>query len=305
MRVDYLFVYYLSVYYSRNTLNIMKLLVDSGSTKADWIAIDDNGKVLFTTQTLGLNPEVLDKEEIIHRLDDKFDISHNKGKATHLFFYGAGCGTDRMKNFLTKVFQEYFKKAVVSVFEDTYAAVYATTPKGEKAIVCILGTGSNCSYFDGKVLHQKVQSLGYIAMDDCSGNRFGRHLLRGYMFNQMPKELAVEFEEEYNVDPDDIKNNLYKEPNPNAYLATFAKFLIKHKDTEFCKKYIYSELEDFVENYIMQFENYKEVPVHFVGSIAFYLVDELTEVLNKHGIKIGNVLRRPIDGLIAYHVMNK
>ena len=283
----------------------MKLLVDSGSTKADWIAIDDNGKVLFTTQTLGLNPEVLDKAEIINRLDDKFDISHNKDKATHLFFYGAGCGTDRMKNFLTKVFQEYFTKAIVSVYEDTYAAVYATTPKDEEAIVCILGTGSNCSYFDGKVLHQKVQSLGYIAMDDCSGNRFGRHLLRGYSFNKMPKELAKEFEEEYNLDPDYIKNNLYKEPNPNAYLATFAKFLIKHKDTEFCKQYIYSEMEDFIENYIMQFENYKEVPVHFVGSIAFYLVDELTEVLNKYGIKIGNVLRRPIDGLIAYHVLNK
>ena len=283
----------------------MKLLVDSGSTKADWIAIDDNGKVLFTTQTLGLNPEVLDEAEIINRLEDKFDISHNKDKATHLFFYGAGCGTDRMKNFLTKVFQEYFTKAIVSVYEDTYAAVYATTPKGEEAIVCILGTGSNCSYFDGKVLHQKVQSLGYIAMDDCSGNRFGRHLLRGYSFNKMPKELAQEFEEEYNLDPDYIKNNLYKDPNPNAYLATFAKFLIKHKDADFCRKYIYDEMEDFVENYIMQFENHKEVPVHFVGSIAFYLVDELTEVLNKYNIKIGNVLRRPIDGLIAYHVLNK
>ena len=283
----------------------MKLLVDSGSTKADWIAIDDNGKVLFTTQTLGLNPEVLDKEEIINRLEDKFDISHNKDKATHLFFYGAGCGTDRMKNFLTKVFKEYFTKAIVSVYEDTYAAVYATTPKDEEAIVCILGTGSNCSYFDGKVLHQKVQSLGYIAMDDCSGNRFGRHLLRGYYFNKMPKELALEFEEEYNLEPDNIKHNLYKEPNPNAFLATFAKFLIKHKDTEFCKKYIYWEMEEFVENYIKQFENHKDIPVHFVGSIAFYLVDELTEVLTKHGIKIGNVLRRPIDGLIAYHILNK
>ena len=283
----------------------MKLLVDSGSTKADWIAIDDSGKVLFTTQTLGLNPEVLDKEEIINRLDDKFDISHNKDKATHLFFYGAGCGTDRMKNFLSDVFQLYFKNAAVVVHEDTYAAVYATTPKDAEAIVCILGTGSNCSYFDGKVLHQKVQSLGYIAMDDCSGNRFGRHLLRGYYFNKMPADLATEFEEEYNLDADYIKHNLYKEPNPNAYLATFAKFLIKHKDTEFCQKFIHREMESFVENYIEQFENCKKVPVHFVGSIAFYLKDELAAVLSKHGIKIGNVLRRPIDGLIAYHIMNK
>jgi N-acetylglucosamine kinase-like BadF-type ATPase len=280
----------------------MKLLVDSGSTKADWIAIDDAGKVLFTTQTLGLNPEVLDKEEIIARLDDKFDISHNKDKAANLFFYGAGCGTDRMKNFLTEVFQAYFSNAKVTVHEDTYAAVYATTPKDEKAIVCILGTGSNCSYFDGSVLHQKVQSLGYIAMDDCSGNRFGRHLLRGYYFNKMPKDLAAEFEEEYNVEPDYIKNNLYKEPNPNAYLATFAKFIIKHKDNPFCRKFIDMEI---VENYIKQFDNYQDVPVHFIGSIAFYLKDELQEILTKYNIKIGNVLRRPIDGLIQYHILNK
>lgn len=283
----------------------MKLLVDSGSTKADWIAINDEGKVLFTTQSLGLNPEVLTKEEIIKRLNDKFDISHNRLKATHLYFYGAGCGTDRMKNFLTEVFQNYFVNTTVSVNEDTFAAVYATTPKNSKAIVCILGTGSNCSYFDGKILHQKVQSLGYIAMDDCSGNRFGRHLIRGYFFNKMPAELAKEFETEFNVDADFIKNKLYKEPNPNAYLATFAKFLIKHKDTDFCKAYINFEMENFVENYIKQFDNHKEVPVHFVGSIAFYLKDELAEILSRNDIKLGNVLRRPIDGLIEYHILNK
>lgn len=282
----------------------MKLLVDSGSTKADWIAINEAGKVLFTTQTLGLNPEVLNKEEILQRLNDKFDISHNKSKATHLFFYGAGCGTDRMKKFLTEVFQNYFPNATITVHEDTYAAVYATTPKNKKAIVCILGTGSNCSYFDGTVLHQKVQSLGYIAMDDCSGNRFGRHLLRGYYFNKMPADLAKEFETTYNIQPDPVKNNLYKEPNPNAYLATFAKFLIKHKDTDFCKKYIEEEMESFIENYIKQFDNYKAVPVHFIGSIAFYLKEELEIILNKHQIQLGNVLRRPIDGLIEYHILN-
>lgn len=283
----------------------MKLLVDSGSTKADWIAINDEGKVLFTTQTLGLNPEVLSKDEIIIRLEDRFDISHNKNQVTHLFFYGAGCGTDRMKIFLTQVFQEYFPNALVTVHEDTYAAVFATTPKEQKAIVCILGTGSNCSYYDGQILHQKVQSLGYIVMDDCSGNRFGRHLLRAYYFNKMPKDLAQEFEKEFNVEPDPVKHNLYKQPNPNAYLAKFAKFLIKHKDTEFCRYYIFKEIESFVENYIKQYENYKEVPVHFIGSIAFYLKEELQSVLDKEGIKLGNVLRRPIDGLIQYHILNK
>jgi N-acetylglucosamine kinase-like BadF-type ATPase len=283
----------------------MRLLVDSGSTKADWIAIDEDGKVLFTTQTLGLNPEILEGEEIIERINDRFDILQNKDKATHLFFYGAGCGTDKMKINLSRVFQEYFSNAIIAVHEDTYAAVYATTPKGEQAIVSILGTGSNCSYFDGKVLHQKVQSLGYIIMDDCSGNVFGKEIIRKYYFNKMPKELAIDFEKEYNLDPDFIKSKLYKEPNPNAYLATFAKFLIQHKETEFCKKIIFKGMKSFVKNYIRQYDNCKDVPVHFVGSIAFYLKDELQIIFNKYELKLGNVLRRPIDGLIAYHITNK
>ncbi|MFM1754557.1 MAG: hypothetical protein RLZZ236_1496 [Bacteroidota bacterium] len=283
----------------------MKLIVDSGSTKADWIAIDDSGKILFTTQTLGLNPEILDEEEVIERLNDRFDILQNKNEATHLFFYGAGCGTERMKIFLSQVFQAYFPNAIVVVEEDTYAAVFATTPKGEKAIVSILGTGSNCSYFDGKDLHQKVQSLGYIIMDDCSGNVFGKELIRKYYFNKMPQHLAVEFEKEYDMTPDYIKSKLYKEANPNAYLATFAKFLIQHKEDPFCKKIIYKGMKSFVKNYIRQFDNYQEVPVHFVGSIAFYLKDELEVTFEKYQIKLGNVLRRPIDGLIAYHVANK
>ena len=282
----------------------MKLLVDSGSTKADWISIDENGKVLFTTQTLGLNPEVLNKEEIITRVNDRFDISLNKENVTHLFFYGAGCGTDRMKDFLHGVFQEYFPNAAIVVHEDTYAAVYATTPKNEKAIVCILGTGSNCSYFDGQILHQKVQSLGYIAMDDCSGNQFGRQLIRDYYFSKMPVNLAAEFSKTYDLDADVIKHNLYKEPNPNAYMATFAKFLILHKAEEYCQKLVRKDMQIFVDNYITQYENCKEVPINFIGSIAFYLKEELKEVLESNGLTIGNVLRRPIDGLIEFHVLN-
>ena len=283
----------------------MRLIVDSGSTKADWIAIDDEGKILFTTQTLGLNPEILDNDEIIERINSRFDLLQNKDKATHLFFYGAGCGTDKMKINLAQAFQMYFSNAIVDVREDTYAAVFATTPKGEQAIVSILGTGSNCSYFDGTVLHQKVQSLGYIIMDDCSGNVFGKELIRKYYFNKMPKDLAIEFEKEYNLDPDYIKNKLYKEPNPNAYMATFAKFLIQNKDTEFCKKIIFKGMKSFVKNYIRQYDNCKEVPVHFVGSIAFYLKEELQITFDKYEMKLGNVLRRPIDGLIAYHITNK
>ena len=194
----------------------MKLIVDSGSTKADWIAIDSNGKVIFTTQTLGLNPEILTEESLLHRINDRFDISQNKDSVSHLFFYGAGCGTDRMKIFLSEILEKYFPNSVVSVHEDTYAAIYATCGQDEKAIVSILGTGSNCSYYDGEKVHQRVQSLGYIAMDDCSGNFFGRQIIRSYYFNKMPLELSGILEKDYELDADSIKHNLYKEHNPTA-----------------------------------------------------------------------------------------
>lgn len=282
----------------------MILIADSGSTKADFVALNNKGNNLFMTETLGLNPEVLTKEEIFRRLNQRFDILHNKEKVEKLFFYGAGCGTDRMKNYLDSAFREYFPNAMVSVLEDTYAAAYATNPTNEKAIICILGTGSNCSYFDGKTLIQKVQSLGYIAMDDASGNHFGKELIRQYYFNKMPKHLAEKFQKEYDLDADVIKENFYKKPNPNAYLASFAKFLISHKNEPVFQKIIFDELELFIENYIKQFEDYKEVQVHFIGSIAFYLKDELRKTLDGHEIRLGNVLRRPMDGLVEYHKIN-
>lgn len=279
----------------------MKLIVDSGSTKADWIAINQNGEVIFKTSTLGLNPEVLNKEEIITRLEKSSDLVNNIENVNELFFYGAGCGTDRMKNFLKTIFEEYFHKATVSVLEDTYGAVFASTLKNTKAIVCILGTGSNCSYFDGTTLHQKVQSLGYIVMDDCSGNRFGRSLIREYYFGKMPKHLATAFENSFDLDADVIKNNLYKIPNANAYLAKFAQFLVDHKNEPLFQKIIQNEIEGFIENYIKQFDNCFEIPINFIGSIAFYLEDELKIALQNNGMQLGTVIRKPIDGLITYH----
>lgn len=279
----------------------MILLVDSGSTKADWIALDKDGKKLFSTQTQGLNPEILEKKEIIERLQEHFDIVHNRSAVSNLYFYGAGCGTDRMKNYIKKVFEEFFPNAIVVAKEDTYAAAYASNPEELEAIICILGTGSNCSYFDGEILHQKVQSLGYIAMDDCSGNYFGKELIRGYYFNQMPYDLAALFEKAHDLDPDVIKNHLYKLANPNTYLATYAKFLIENKTHKFCQQIIEKGMQTFIDNYIRQFDNCQDIPVQFVGSIAFYLKDELKIMMDKNNLKLGNVLRRPIDGLIKYH----
>lgn len=279
----------------------MILIADSGATKSDWIALDSDGAEVFMTQTLGLSPEVLTREVIEDRLANNYELSKNKDKITNLYFYGAGCGTDRMKKFLKEIFKEYFPNAEVNVKEDTYAAIYSTTKIGVQGIVCILGTGSNCSYYDGHQLFQKVVSLGYIPMDDGSGNFFGRKMIRDYYFHKMPQDLGFKFAKEYDLDPDVIKENLYKQPNPNTYLATFARFLIENKEHPYCKGVIDKGLQQFVNNYIMQFELATKVPVHFVGSIAYYLRDELTQVIERNDLVLGVIRQRPIEGLMEFH----
>ena len=216
----------------------MILIVDSGSTKTDWIAINDKGEILFQTQTLGLNPQVLTEYIIEERIVNNYDLYQNRNSVTKLFFYGAGCGTEPPRVMIKGVFQEIFKSAEVLVKEDTFAAVYATAEINKESIVCILGTGSNCSYFDGVNVVQKITSLGYILMDDGSGNYFGRQLLRDYYFNRIPEITAKKFEKNFDLDAETIKDHLYKRPNPNTYLAKFARFLIENKENNYAQKVI-------------------------------------------------------------------
>ena len=279
----------------------MILVVDSGSTKTDWIAVDNKGEILFSTQTLGLNPQVLSSAILKERIINNFDLFQNREKVTHLYFYGAGCGVDSPQKRIRRVFDEIFTYSEIIIKEDTYAAVYAAADLGEKSIVCILGTGSNCTYFDGKDIEQRITSLGYILMDEASGNFFGKQLIRSYYFKTMSEELALEFEKEYDLSPDSIKENIYRRENPNTYLATFSRFLIKHKQNKVFQEIIEKGLDRFIKHQILQFENAKEVPVHFIGSISFFLKEEIEKALVSKGLTMGRIVQRPIDELVKYH----
>jgi len=280
----------------------MILVVDSGSTKTDWFAVDANGNILFSTQTLGLNPQVLSSDILRERIINNYDLYQNREQVTHLYFYGAGCGVESPQIRIRKVFDEIFTEAEIVIKEDTYAAVYAASKPNEKSIVCILGTGSNCTYFDGKEIEQRVSSLGYVLMDEASGNFYGKQLIRSYYFNSMPKELAKEFEKEYDLTPDAIKENIYRRENPNAYLASFSKFLIQHKDNPTFQKIIENGLERFINHQILQFKNAREIPIHFIGSISFFLKEETERALKAKGLTMGRIVKRPIEELVKYHI---
>lgn len=285
----------------------MILIVDSGSTKCDWIAINDKGEqVLEKIRTKGLNPAILSEKKLAKNIHKSELLIQHKDEVSHVFFYGAGCGTEKPRLLLKGVLEEIFSNAQIAVNEDTMAAVYATINKvDEAAVVCILGTGSNCSYYDGAILHQRVKSLGYSIMDDASGNYFGRQLIRDYYFNHMPENIRVAFEEKYNLESDYIKHNLYKQPNPNAYLASFAEFMFLNKDSDYIREVIRTGIRLFARNMILQFKDVlHKVPVHFAGSIAFFSREEILEVAAEFGFTVGNFERRPIEGLVSHHIKN-
>ena len=282
----------------------MILVVDSGSTKTDWIALDKNGKEIFSTKTLGLNPQMLSNEILNERIKNNFDIYKNRKSVEKLFFYGAGCGVESTQERILKVFNSIFINSEFDIREDTYAAVYSAVDIGTPSIVNIIGTGSNCSYYDGEKVIQKVQSLGYVLMDYASGNYYGKYLIRAYYFNKMPEDLREKFAKNYDLSPNSIKNKLYREENPNTYLAGFAKFLIENKSNEYFKEIIFKGLERFIDYQILQYDDFSKVDIHYVGSIAYYLRDEITKIGKKYNLKTGRFIQRPIIGLVDYHKRN-
>ncbi len=283
----------------------MVLIADGGSTKCDWVLLDTSGEVVLKTRTEGLNPAVFPEDELLRRIQLNPDLKSIDESVDKVDFYGAGCGTSTPSKILKKVIQGQFTNAKIAIKEDTLAAVYAVT--SQPGIVCILGTGSNSCYYDGTNIHPSAASLGYILMDEASGNYFGKRLIRDYFYNKMPSELVLKFEERFELKADIIKMNLYKKPNPNAYLASFAEFIFTSEEVNgYFYKLISEGMSKFIENRILCFKEAQQVPIHFVGSIAHFSEDIIRDCLKPYHLELGSIVRRPIDGLINhYKITNK
>ncbi|HKJ47617.1 MAG TPA: BadF/BadG/BcrA/BcrD ATPase family protein [Christiangramia sp.] len=281
----------------------MILIADGGSTKCDWILLNNEGEQVFKTRTKGLNPAVFKEPVLEERLAENTELAEVKDKVEKVHFYGAGAGTPTPRELLKSIIGNYFTNAdEVLVLEDMVAAVYAATT--EPGIVCILGTGSNSCYFDGENIHQAVPSLGYILMDEASGNYFGKRLIRDYYYKRMPPEIAEKFEEKFDLNSDNIKMNLYRKDNPNTYLAHFAEFIFTNERNGYFYKLLHEGLTDFVHSRVLAYPQVTSVPVHFIGTIAYFSEDIIRAVLQPYGIQLGNIVRRPIDALIDYYREN-
>ncbi|MBG7631398.1 MAG: N-acetylglucosamine kinase [Bacteroidetes bacterium] len=275
----------------------MLVIADSGSTKCDWVLFKNKEATPIKIRTKGLNPSILNGDSIVEIISTNKELQQFKDDIKTIYFFGAGCNSKKAIFLVENTLNSIFKNATAVVKEDTMAAVWATT--NEPGVVCILGTGSNCCFYDGENVHLKVPALGYLFMDEGSGNYFGKELLKNYFYNKMPEDIRGAFENEFSLDEEKVIEKLYRSETPNEYLAEFAIFLFQNKKHPFIESIIKKGITKFVDNSILQFkEELKTVKLYFVGSIAFYAQDYIKEILEERGVKASKFVKRPIESVI-------
>ena len=275
----------------------MIAIVDGGSTKCDWYITNADYSQHFEIQTIGFNPNLISEQKILHEIENTPLLSTHKNNIKKIYFFGAGCGTQENKKRLQKIFQKHFVKAQAIIENDLMGAVRSVY-NGEKAVIGILGTGSNSCFFDGNSLLQISPSLGYILGDEGSGNALGKAILRAYFMKTLPEELSENFKKKYHLTIQDVLENLYQKSQPNVYLAKFSEFIFEYKNDDFIKRLIKIEFQKYIDYQILPYLKYQPKEFHFVGSIAHHYKDLLIETVQENNIKIDNIIKKPIDGLV-------
>jgi glucosamine kinase len=277
------------------------LIADSGSTKSDWLAIDEVGKEIGQFSTMGFNPYFHSSELVAKELSSHSEMLKLAPEVGKVFFYGAGSSSSEMCSIIEKGLSKVFSQAEINVGHDLNGAAYSTW-SGEPAITCILGTGSNSCYFDGNEVYEEVPSLAYILGDEGSGSWFGKRLLRAFFYKKLPKEIHDDFVKTFNVSVSEINKRVYTEPNPNVLLASYMKFIAKHKSADIVKKWLQDGFGAFLDIHVACFDNFKQMPIHFIGSVAYHFSEDLSLACEKRGMKMGNLIKKPIEGLAKYHL---
>jgi len=279
----------------------MVAIVDSGSTKSDWVILDEFKQVFLETETIGFNPNFINKELIVPEIEKNTSLTSVKNSIKKIYFYGSGCGIQKNCDTIVEELGKVFSDAEVTIREDLLAAAYAAY-QGRPAIVCIMGTGSNSCYFDGENLKIKLPSLGFLMGDEGSGSAIGKQLVRRFFMQKLPEDLSQEFQEIYNLTIDDALKNMYHTTRPNAYLANFNKFVIDRKDHPYLRNMVLEEMKNFFDYQVLPYEESKDAEINFIGSIAYYYEDILRSAAAELNLNVGHVVQKPIESLVDYHV---
>lgn len=276
----------------------IKLIADSGATKCEWCLLQQGKKKSITTQ--GISPYFLSASQITELLTAELLPKLKQVVVDEVFFYGTGLANINNTKIMKSVLKKAFPKAAIEVQNDLLAASRALCGK-EKGIACILGTGANSCYYNGKKIVKNSPGLGYILGDEGSGAYLGKKVIQYYLYQTFDEELKARFEKRFAVSNNEILENVYKKPLANRYLASYAIFLAENRWHYMVENIIEDGLNDFFFTHLYKYRESWTLPIHFVGSIAHGFRDVLKELCDTYELELGTILKAPMAGLITYH----
>ena len=275
------------------------LIADSGATKCEWCLLH-NGKQKKLVTT-GINPYFLSGEQIIFLLQKELLPFLSNLIPEQIFFYGTGLGNADNAKTVKRVLKQLFSPAVLSVETDILAAARAAC-NSKKGMVCILGTGSNCCYYNGKKIVKNIAGIGYVLGDEGSGAYLGKKVVQHYLYNTFDEDLRARFDAAFTTTPKEILENVYSKPLPNRYLASFARFLSENRGHYMIENIVEDGLNDFFFQHLCKFTESWRLPVYFTGGVAFGFQDVLKQLCKAYQFEMGDVISNPMDGLIQFHL---
>lgn len=277
---------------------VVKLIADCGATKAEWCLLKEGKQKTIFTQ--GISPYFLNTEQITDLLLKELKPRLKNVQVDEVHYYGTGCANPANAKSVKKAVSKVFAGAKTDVNHDLMAAARALCGK-EKGIACILGTGSNSCYYDGKKIVKNSPGLGYVLGDEGSGAYLGKKVIQYYLYGTFDDELRGRFDLTYTTNTAEILENVYKKPLPNRYLAGFCKFLADNRGHYMIENIIEDGLNDFFFNHLCKYRETWTLPVSFAGSVAFGFKDVLQQLCDSYEFEMGKVMKNPMGGLVAYH----
>jgi len=278
------------------------LIADSGATKAEWCLLNNGKKKTLFTQ--GISPYFLNTDQIAELVTKELTVKLKNVTVEHIYYYGTGCSNiDNAKN-IKKALTRVFPTAEASVNTDLMGAARAVCGH-EKGIACILGTGSNSCYFNGKSIMKNSPGIGYVLGDEGSGAYLGKKVLQYYLYNTFDEDLRARFDAKFVTTGSEILDNVYKKPLPNRYMASFALFLAENRGHYMIENIIEDGLNDFFFQHLCKYNEVWKYPVHFIGSVASGFKDVLEQLCHSYEFDLGTVLKNPMEGLVKFHKDNK
>lgn len=277
------------------------LIADSGSTKTEWCLLENNKKKKIITQ--GLSPYFFNTAEIAGILQKELLPRLKSSVPDDIFFYGTGCSNPANADIVKKAIKSHFQKAVIKVDHDLAGAAKALCGN-EKGIACILGTGSNSCYYNGKKIVKNSPGLGFILGDEGSGAYLGKKVIQYFLYNTFDEDLMERFNAKYNTNASEILEAVYKKPLPNRYLAGFAIFLAENRGHFMIENIIEDGFNDFFFNHVYKYRESWSLPINFIGSIAYGFRDVLKDLCDSYELQLGTVLQNPMEGLVKFHKLS-